>query len=397
MIFFIIVAFCCSIISQFPFVLTSGMDGLFKMIWILLFPIALLKNGPKIFNVKIINLWLLFGAFNIFIFICQIINVGASYFVLGGDSYNILISFLILTVSYGLALNCNIKKYMPIMVLSIVVVSFVLSFYIYVDYIAKSNITDMEYAYSAKNSSGQILLGGAMIGTILWMPKKIWFKLPYIAMILFIVLVMFMLKSRATLVGFAFVILYSIIKSKRRSLRFALIFGVLLLILVLMFDQKAYDVIVNSIIYGGRDGYDMDSVSSGRLTFIRYALRKINDHPIVGNGAYYVDCMPINMVVQYGFIGLIFIATLLLMVYGRVKKLQFNCGLGLVVFLLFMVYMINSLFEAYTPFGPGMKCFELWSFLGIALAEHQQSMACHGQMELYQNTTLKVGLVKRKL
>lgn len=49
-----------------------------------------------------------------------------------------------------------------------------------------------------------------------------------------------------------------------------------------------------------------------------------------------------------------------------------NGEFGLIVYLLFMVYMINSLFEAYTPFGPGMKCFELWAFFGIALAEQKR-------------------------
>ena len=151
MIFFIIVAFCCSIVSQLPFVLASGMDGGLKLIWVLLFPILLLKNGHKMFDRNIVNLWVIFGAFNIFIFVCQIMNVGIDYYEFGGDAYNIFISFLILTVSYGLALNVDIKKYIPIIVFSIVLFSFILSYYIYVDYIAKSNITDIEYAYSAKN------------------------------------------------------------------------------------------------------------------------------------------------------------------------------------------------------------------------------------------------------
>lgn len=373
MIFFIIVAFCCSIVSQLPFVLASGMDGGLKLIWVLLFPILLLKNGHKMFDRNIVNLWVIFGAFNIFIFVCQIMNVGIDYYEFGGDAYNIFISFLILTVSYGLSLNVDIKKYIPIIVFSIVLFSFILSYYIYVDYIAKSNITDIEYAYSAKNSSGQILLGGVLIGTILWMPNKYWLKLPYVAMMLFTILVMFMLKSRATLVGFAFVVLYLIVKSKKKSLKVALVLSVSVLILVIVLNQTAYNVIVNSIIYGGRDGYDMDSVSSGRLTFIHYALMKINDSPIIGNGTYYVDCMPINIIVQYGFLGGIFIASMLLMLYRRVKKMLVNGELGIVVYLLFMVYMINSLFEAYTPFGPGMKCFELWAFLGIALAEQKRN------------------------
>ena len=373
MIFFIIVAFCCSIVSQLPFVLASGMDGGLKLIWVLLFPILLLKNGHKMFDRNIVNLWVIFGAFNIFIFVCQIMNVGIDYYEFGGDAYNIFISFLILTVSYGLALNVDIKKYIPIIVFSIVLFSFILSYYIYVDYIAKSNITDIEYAYSAKNSSGQILLGGVLIGTILWMPNKYWLKLPYVAMMLFTILVMFMLKSRATLVGFAFVVLYLIVKSKKKSLKVALVLSVSVLILVIVLNQTAYNVIVNSIIYGGRDGYDMDSVSSGRLTFIHYALMKINYSPIIGNGTYYVDCMPINIIVQYGFLGGIFIASMLLMLYRRVKKMLVNGELGIVVYLLFMVYMINSLFEAYTPFGPGMKCFELWAFLGIALAEQKRN------------------------
>ena len=40
--------------------------------------------------------------------------------------------------------------------------------------------------------------------------------------------------------------------------------------------------------------------------------------------------------------------------------------------------MLNSLFEAKPPFGPGIKCFLLWLMLGFSLALEERLARAEG-------------------
>lgn len=79
--------------------------------------------------------------------------------------------------------------------------------------------------------------------------------------------------------------------------------------------------------------------------------------------------MPIIMLFQYGIVGGLMIFSFLIYIgYYVTLRIDRN-SYNLIAFLLFWSFMLNSLFEAQPPFGPGVKCFLLWVFIGFALAK----------------------------
>ena len=99
----------------------------------------------------------------------------------------------------------------------------------------------------------------------------------------------------------------------------------------------------------------------------------IEEKPFFGNGNYYFDSFPIVTIVQYGIVGALpvfsFIAYL---IFWSIKHLNRNDNYELCAFLMLFSYLINCLFEAQPPFGPGAKCFLLWVVWGIMLAKQEK-------------------------
>ena len=97
-----------------------------------------------------------------------------------------------------------------------------------------------------------------------------------------------------------------------------------------------------------------------------------SNHMILGIGEFYVDNMPLVMLVQYGILGACLVFYYIFVIVK--KTISFNSTkINSCTCALLGVYLINSLFEAQPPFGPGAKCFLLWVFIGFSYAEHEMS------------------------
>ena len=124
---------------------------------------------------------------------------------------------------------------------------------------------------------------------------------------------------------------------------------------------------------GGRNADNADALSSGRLTFFIIAFNKIPGHWLIGSGEYYVDNLPLNFLVQYGIVGLAMTLVFLFIVFRKIwKNRKINTLLNATM-ALYIGFLADGLFEAQTPFGPGIKCFSLWMFYGFSLAEIEKA------------------------
>ena len=74
------------------------------------------------------------------------------------------------------------------------------------------------------------------------------------------------------------------------------------------------------------------------------------------------------MMLQFGFIGFVIVITYIGILFRKIVKLDLQNNIHLATFLIFVAMVLNSLFEAWPPFGPGVKCFMLWMMLGFSLA-----------------------------
>ncbi|MBQ3804382.1 MAG: O-antigen ligase family protein [Prevotella sp.] len=249
-------------------------------------------------------------------------------------------------------------------IISSLVLCYVLQTQYFVDY----DLMDRVFAFNAKNSMGQILLNCAIVIVLFPISRIMLFRFVQWFTIVPIVVMLFMLKSRSTLVGFFFVVFYMILQSRDKRIRWLTLAVVLAFIIYLLSNAEAFNTIVYGILMAGRDVNDVNEVSSERIQTISEALEIIPDNILFGVGNKYVDCMPISMMLQFGFIGFVIVITYIGILFRKIVKLDLKNNIHLATFLIFVAMVLNSLFEAWPPFGPGVKCFMLWMMLGFSLA-----------------------------
>lgn len=363
----IILTIICSIISQLPLMLNSTLGLVLKFMWIPFGLFVLIKAG-KCFVDNILTPWYVFII--IFtIYLCVINPFGInSYF--GADYNNILLSTIICIVSYSFWYCYGSTKLIKLISIVILITGVIFAYELFIQSLRFISLESRAEIYRAKNSAAQILLSCLLITYIFLKNQKGKSKIIVYISIILLTIIIFILKSRATLASLFFVIIYFILHIKNKKVKKNLLwlsFGACLLILVI---PSLYNLIVENILFNNRDSTNLDDLSSGRLTIIHDIWNEYLSSPILGLGNTYIDCMPISILIQFGILGFIFVFIFLYKVYTIALKISKYSKIGECAYLLFISYMVNSLFEAQPPFGPGAKCFFVWMFLGFGMAQY---------------------------
>ena len=181
------------------------------------------------------------------------------------------------------------------------------------------------------------------------------------------------LRSRATIIGFAFVLYYFVFKSRNTRVKVVSIFLTIAAVVIVFSIPSLYKVIVEGILFAARDVEDFNDLTSGRTYLISEGIDMFTERIWFGRGNLYMDCMPLVMLVQYGVVGASVVFAFLFFIGKKVNAFLNNNNLFLVTFLLFYSFILNSLFEAQPPFGPGIKCFMLWMMIGFSMAELEEN------------------------
>lgn len=354
-----------SLMSQMPSLLDSGASNFLKLIWVLPFLYLLLVAPQSYLSKELLPFYLFVFAIETFCLVCQLLT-GKTYF--GPDNFNFAISLLVTAISYNFWTHYGNNHILQIVCVVMLVGGLMMSIQLYVDYLSQSDITKMTYAYADKNSAGQILLSCAFLTFLFFnsQNKAFYWGSRFLAIILLIIMVM--LRSRATLVSAAVMLGYYILASKNKKLKWGLILLLVLGCAYIALNSSASDIIVQGILMGGRDASDVDSLSSGRLILFTIALQLIPQHPWIGCGKYYVDCLPLNILTEFGIIGLTILLSFLLILFIILRKKQESGKIQQGAYVMYLSFLANGLFEAQPPFGPGMKCFALWMLIGFALS-----------------------------
>lgn len=368
--FLFYIAIILSLLSQLPMVLETGLDRIFKFSWIPLTLVTLSRHPSDFINKKMIFFYLFIFVFGWLMLMLQA-TTGATYLVLGGDYYNIVVSFLIFINSYIFwKYNGTWKNYNRLVNL-IIIGCLILGIVVYIFFLQFAEMTSTVYAYDAKNSLGQILFVGSIMAlTNMRDITNRTHRLFLICSIIILITIIMLLKSRGTIICLFFVLAYYMTKYGTIKQRLGLIAIGCIVIIFIFLNSEAYNLIVVNIIFANRSVSSASSLSSGRTALIAKAIEIIDDNLLFGIGhSYFVDCMPISILLQYGIIALIVVFAFLTYLAIKVSKLQKNNSIDLATFLVFWSFILNSLFEAYPPFGPGVKCFALWMLLGFVFAK----------------------------
>lgn len=371
-----------SLMSQLPVVLDSDYDGYLKAMWLI--PFAFLG----IFKFKTYMerpLWFMYIGTLCMLFYCAACEgvTGRNY--MNIDLYNMSLSLMIGITSYSLFRNYYSKTLLFSISIVSMVGSLILCVYLYELYFIDYDLMDRMYAFKAKNAMGQILFNCSIVIALYSNSKNIFVKSLQYFSIAIILVMLCMLKSRATLIGVFFTIAYMIVQSKSKVVRWATILVVSLSVAYIFMNDYYYDMIFNGILFAGRDVSDINELSSERVYTIEQALEKIPQNLWIGIGNKYIDCMPVAMILQFGLLGAAIVLAYIGVTLSKVLSLDRDNKIHLVTYLLMMAMMLNSLFEAQPPFGPGVKCFMLWMALGFSLAQVKKG----GQVATMQTGVLE--------
>lgn len=300
----------------------------------------------------------------------------------GGDIYNIAISLMICVDSYLIWQFHGTKKTLKQLTVIILCCSLALGIVVYVQFIALADLSDYVFAYSSKNSLAQILFCAGLMGLIfLGLFKNKFIKIGVVSCVCVLLVLVFMLKSRGTIVCVFLIAAYYTLKHGTVKHRIWIAIGFLAVILYVYYNSDAHSVVVDQILLANRDAEDVNDVSSGRVEIIGNKFDVIENNLLFGIGNSYVDCMPICMILQYGLLGASMVFTFLFLLGRHIVRLPRTSILNLNTYLLFFSYILNSLFEAYPPFGPGIKCFILWMSIGFSLA-YQEKIGINRQYNI---------------
>lgn len=362
-----------SLLTQLPSILESGLDQYLKLSWLpLVFLFAFMYPADFVRN-KTIRYFVLF-VFMMAMY-CSVMTVISDTMYWGADMYNMALSLMITFVSYSFGLRYLNKATMSVISIVALGTALYLSYNVYYEFLYGVDIMSKVYAFDAKNSMSTIILSIIVIGLLNIEAKSVIKKGLLYFVVVVLVIVMFLMKSRATLVGFFFILGFGAFCYPNRCVRQLILLLVVACATVICLIPEYYDSIVNGIILVGRDSSaSADELSSGRVALIQEALKNIELNFFFGNGDMYLDCMPIAMVLQFGIIGasvvFAFLAYLGIYIW---RKADYSNKIDLTAFLLFGIYILNSLFEAQPPFGPGIKGLPLWMMVGFFIARKEKS------------------------
>ncbi len=240
---------------------------------------------------------------------------------------------------------------------------------VFIEYIMGSNIAVSEYMYGSKNSVSQILLTAWILIFFIKLPRqrKRVVKLLLFAALILLTLTMLGLKSRATLLGFPIIVIWTVLNGKySRKIRNAIVIITLVITACFVANENIWNAFVNSVLFAGRQADDLNAVSSGRLSEWISFFADFAQNGFLGDSDDKRESVFLSAFLQHGIVGGVLITV---MVFYPFPWLQKNVQKGNLYYipmtLIALVYIANGFFEQQAPFGPGVKCFFLWFMMGI--------------------------------
>jgi O-antigen ligase len=361
-----------TILSQYPLLVENNSGYFLRFIWILLF-IRIATLRKLIIDRYILVPFLIYSLFIIF-------SLSGEAF--SGNLYlknpllnNISMMLFIMFLGYCSASIVSENEFSQIVFWTCLIGGIILSFGIYItSFLGVSDIFNREYVYLSKNSASQIIFSCVVYCLLIPNSQKVSIiKYPALAFMVYLIII---LRSRATILGFVILLLILVFKSKNKIFRISSFLLILSVVIALFLSEKFYTLLISRLISGGANIYDLDDMSSGRIIQYQRFPQLFLENMFFGRGYYYMESFPLAIVIQYGIIGAFIILSFLLWVFSFIRvRLYYSNNLDLCVMILFYCYLLNSLFEEQAPFGPGVKSFLFWLAFGFVMYKRVRGLS----------------------
>lgn len=358
-------------LSQMPILIENEIGRSISMIgWGGLLVIILIKRLIS-FDSRVTFLLVLIWVFLIFVLLNEIIYPGR--YLNSLHVYPFLLSMFILLTGFWISKQIRVESLMPIL-WTYVLTTLIVAISVYLDFFYGSfNWDSRTYNYQSKNSISQIILTSLVFLIVVLKPKKILVRLfKYVTVIFFIILLL-MLKSRASILGIPIMIMVMLLFDKSSKLKYFFMITIVIFFILLGINDSFNTLILNDILLAGRRSSNLNDLTSGRYSHFTSFPQLFTENPIIGRGSYWLESFPLSVLVQFGILGAL--PLLIIAVYPVIwglLKLNKLSEINISFICLSFIYLFNGLFEALAPFGPGVKNYMLWLMFGILLGRNNK-------------------------
>lgn len=356
-----------TIFGQIPLFSSIKVTKVFQIGWvILLLPMFILDY--RLLLRSLVNSLILVIPFLIYSLIALGLNVNV--FSYQGTSNIFLCLFIFLIgIFYGKYFNINfIKRISFVFVASAIVYGLI----VYIQKLRGHIGAEGIYAFDDKNSAGPIFLIAGVLSFFVFDKRKAIHYILKIGIFSAFALLLVIAKCRATILCLPVVLLVIHIflpKGSTSKILSRSIFPVAMALGITLLFTVPYlynNIVVHFLM---NDKKTIEEAFSGRIQLIQNAisLLKGSKNILIGVGGYYVDCMPISLVVSYGAIGITCLLPVIIIPWYSIikgRKLLKNPLYFIIEINILLTLYINSVFEGYGFFGPGSKVFFLWLISG---------------------------------
>lgn len=234
-----------------------------------------------------------------------------------------------------------------------------------------SFMNQISYVFRQKNSAAQIWSSAILINMFLLKYKSKWARVISLFFSFYMLLLIAMSQCRTAMLALGVIsFFYLLLYAKHKIRKFALI--VISVLFALQFELFR-DFLSQALSLNRYNGMDLNTFSSGRLDLWADSLHLFKVSQIIGIGRYYVDNSYISILVESGIIGFLIIESIWVSrIIYNIKKFS-NGTYGKFLLCITLYYMVTSVLEGYSPFGPGVSSFMFW-FLSMVLTKSKKSI-----------------------
>lgn len=245
-------------------------------------------------------------------------------------------------------------------------VVFIISALLYAVYVQITYFTSLYdwmgnrvYAFSSKNSAAQIWgCATILIFTLLKFKNKL-IQLGFYFIAGYLVLLCMLSQCRTAILGMSLACAWFMIKNKKY--RILLLLAALIVLLIILLNWDSFSIYFNKVMFlGAEDDLDANKLSSGRIGYYEDAIQQFSTNPLLGVGPYYVDDHYLCVLTDSGILGTILIESIWLKRIFLNFKYEGKANISLFLTSITLFYCVESLFEAYPPFGPGVCALVFW-------------------------------------